>query len=365
MNRRTFLRRMLAGFVVAAAAAGGWWKFGGKRPEPDETASSLPGGGEDGQTPSKQPVVLGNKDDASGALLSFMILSDLHISGGVSYPSEHLRQAFDDMLAFESKIESIVITGDITEAATDSDYKEFRNVLKGYKLPPIYANMGNHDYYNIWISPDKGWSKETMPNSKTDAGSRETFMKQFNLEKPYSEATLNGYTVLLLSQEAYVQEKPEVGEGAWYSDEQLAWLKERLAARKDDKPVFVMIHQPLPPAGQNGGNHTLIRAKEFRSILKPHANVFVFSGHNHQDFQNGRAHYFKETFHWFHNSSVGRVLNTKYEHVRQDAAQGLYVQVFADKVELRGREFSNRTWIREANWTVPLQRKQTADSARS
>jgi 3',5'-cyclic AMP phosphodiesterase CpdA len=159
---------------------------------------------------------------------------------------------------------------------------------------------------------------------------------------------------LLLSQETYVQEKPDVSEGAWYSDEQLAWLKERLAGRKDDKPVFVMIHQPLPAIGQNGGNHSLIRAKELRDILKPHTNVFLFSGHTHQDFQNGRAHYVKETFHWFHNSSVGRVLNAQYKPFRENVAQGLYVQVFADKIVLRGREFIGRTWIKEADWTVPL-----------
>lgn len=350
MDRRTFIKRLLASGIVAVAAAGGLWKMmsdrktgpaGGQPPEPPGAAGA-------------EPVVAGNPNDTSGALLSFFILSDLHINTNLTYPSEHLRQAFDDILAFESKVEAIMMTGDITEAATESDYREFRNILKDYRLPPIYANMGNHDYYNIWINDKGGWSKETAPNGKTDAQSRETFMKLFKLDKPYSEAVLNGYTVLLLSQEAYVQERPEVGEGAWYSDEQLNWLKERLAGRQGDKPVFVMIHQPLPPVGQDGGSHRLIRAKEFRAILQPHRNVLVFSGHTHQDFRNGRPHYVQETFHWFHNSSVGRVLNAQYGHERQEAAQGLYVQVFPDKVVVRGREFSDRTWIEEANWTVPL-----------
>ncbi|MEF3304966.1 metallophosphoesterase family protein [Paenibacillus sp. GYB003] len=350
MDRRTFIKRSIAATVMGAATVGGIWKYAIDR------RSGVPAGvTASGADESGEPVVIGNRDDDSGALLSFMILSDLHINSGVAYPSERFRHALDDMLAFESKIEAIVITGDITESATDADYEEYRRILKDYKrLPPLYANMGNHDYYNIWISEEGAWSKETMPNGKTDAGSRQTFMKQFRLEKPYSEATAGGYRILLLSQEAYVQEKPSVGEGAWYSDEQLAWLKDRLALQNGKQPVFVMIHQPLPPVGQNGGNHTLIRAKEFRDILKPYSNVFVFSGHTHQDFQNGRPHYAKETFHWFHNSSVGRVLNTQYNPVPGNVAQGLYVQAYADKVVVRGREFVGRSWIKEAEWSVPL-----------
>jgi Icc protein len=46
------------------------------------------------------------------------------------------------------------------------------------------------------------------------------------------------------------------------------WMKDTLAHNKNGNPVFVMIHQPLPPEGQNGGSHLLIRAKQFREILK-------------------------------------------------------------------------------------------------
>jgi Icc protein len=32
--------------------------------------------------------------------------------------------------------------------------------------------------------------------------------------------------------------------------------------------------------------------------------------------------------------------------------------VFADKVVVRGREFSNRTFLDEANWSIDLQKAQ-------
>lgn len=291
---------------------------------------------------------------ADESLLSFFIISDLHLTSGSPGPSNHFRQALDDIKSFGDRVQAILLTGDITDSATPADYSEYKNIVAKYELPPIYANMGNHDYYNVWIGENGAWSQDTFPNGKTDAMSRQTFTSLFKLDKPSHDVRLNGFHFILLSQETYIQERPEVGEGAWYSDEQMNWFQGKMAENKDGKPVFVMIHQELPPIGQDGGNHMLIKAKQFREILKPYPNVFVFSGHTHQDFTNETKHYIKETFHWFKNSSVGRVLNSKYQYVRKDAAQGLFVEVYADKVVLRGREFSNQTWIKEANWTVSL-----------
>ncbi|KRF43541.1 metallophosphoesterase family protein [Paenibacillus sp. Soil787] len=301
-----------------------------------------------GMTEAKQAT-----EDA-GPLLSFFIISDLHVNSGISAQSNHLRKALDDIKTFRDKAQAIMITGDITDSGTPADYREFKNIMSQYELPRVYANMGNHDYYNVWIGKNGAWSQDTFPNGKTDAMARQAFTSMFNLEKPYHDVRLNGFHFILLSQETYVQEKPEVGEGAWYSDEQLNWFRSKMAENKDGKPVFVMIHQELPPVGQDGGNHMLIKAREFREILKPYRNVFVFSGHTHQDFTVNTEHYIKETFHWFKNSSIGIVMNTKYENVRKGAAQGLFVEVYTNKVVLRGREFSNRTWIKEADWAVPL-----------
>ena len=187
--------------------------------------------------------------------------------------------------------------------------------------------------------------------------SRESFKKFFGYKPLYNDFTTKGHSILLLSQEAYVQEKPEVGEGAWYSDEQLAWFKERVKSLyQPGRPLFVMTHQPLPPNGTDGGSHQLMRAIKFRETLKPYKNVFVFCGHRHQDFQNGTPHYVQETFHYFHNASVGRTLNRAYQQEAKNKAQGIYVQVFADKVVVRGREFSNRTFLDEANWSIDLQK---------
>jgi 3',5'-cyclic-AMP phosphodiesterase len=300
----------------------------------------------------KEPALNRPKDD-SGSQLSFFLLSDLHVSADDPSPSKHLREALEDVVSIPT--DTIVFTGDLTDFGRKRDYNELSTILNNYQLPPLYANMGNHDYYDIWIDENGSFNNKGMPNGKTDSQSRERFQQFIVYDKPYHEEWIKGHQFLMVSQECYVQEKPEVGEGAWYSNEQLDWLRKSLGQRKDNSPVFIMIHQPLPPVGQDGRSHQLIRAKEFREILKPYPNVFVFSGHQHRDFRYPEDHYVRETFHWFHNSSVGRVLNGKFKQEYPDSAQGLYVQVFSDRVVLKAREFSNRTWMDGAEWTIKLQ----------
>jgi Icc protein len=353
MSRRAFIRWMLGLFILIGAAVTGLISLLKKSVE-SQTMAQTQREPEAVVPKVEQPAVKEATANSIDPLLSFMILSDLHVSLYDPETVKHLKEAMEDIKKFESPIERVVMTGDLTDFGDQDGYKELQKVLSAYKLPPLYANMGNHDYYDIWIDKKGAFNKDTVPNGKTDWQSRERFQKFLGIDKPYHMDMVNGFPLIMLSQEAYVQEKPEVGEGAWYSDDQLNWFKEQLAKHQDGIPIFVMTHQPLPSIGSDGGTHQLIRAKQFREIVKPYKNVFVFCGHRHQDFQNGAEHYIKETFHYFHNSSVGRVLNRSFQNEGKGKSQGLYVQVYKDRVTIRGREYSNRSWLKEADWNVKL-----------
>ncbi|UUZ97431.1 metallophosphoesterase [Paenibacillus sp. P25] len=281
-------------------------------------------------------------------------MSDLHISVGESSMTDKLHSALKDITDFESKVDAIVLGGDLTDFGRESDYRSLQRVLDQYKLPPTYGNMGNHDYYDIWLNEKGAFSTETVPNGKTDAMSRERFQKFIGYEgRPYHDEWMQGVHLIMLSQESYVEERPEVGEGAWYSDERLDWFESVMKSHEDGKPAFVFIHQPPPEPGTDGGTHRLIRAKRFRAILEPYSNVFVLSGHTHRNF-NGEDHYNRQnTFHWFNNASVGRTRST-VQGDNAPVAQGMYVQVYPHQVVIRGREFSDRSWIGSAHWTVPV-----------
>ncbi|GIP31077.1 metallophosphoesterase [Paenibacillus sp. J2TS4] len=350
MSRRAFIKWLL-GLAAAAAAfiialGQGWFR---ERTVPlDREAEPGP------SSPAPTPVSSEDEVPAKGLLLTLLILSDPHINPDIPAHSQHLVKGLEDMKQLPHSPDAVVITGDLTDYGREKDYKELRRVLDGFDLPPLYANMGNHDYYNIWMDKQGQFNREGMPNGKSDADSREAFQAFMGQDKPYHETWINGIHLIMLSQEVYMEEKPDVGEGAWYSDEQMAWFKEQMEPHRDGKPALVMIHQPLPEAGQDGGTHRLIRAKEFRAIVQSCPNVFVFSGHQHQDFTDGMGPYVQEQFHWFRNSSVSRVMNRKYEIVRPEASQGLYIEVYEDRVLLKGREFSDGRWIAEADWDITL-----------
>ncbi|MGE6228678.1 metallophosphoesterase family protein [Paenibacillus chitinolyticus] len=345
MNRRQFLRSLAGAIAAASLGAAAFYTFftrGASKELGSGLKSASPG---PSGTPAPVPAGPGK------LLASFWLLSDLHVTPYDSGTSDKLKKALADLVKPEHPGDALILGGDLTEYGSDNDYKRLKDVLSGFKLPPLCANMGNHDYYDIWIDGKGSFATETKPNGKTDAQSRQRFQAFMKTERPYGKFEAGKIPVFLLSQEAYVQEKPEVGEGAWYSDTQLDWLKAELTKLEKHLPVLVMIHQPLPQEGSDGGTHRVIRANELRAILAPYPNVFVFSGHTHRDFTAN--HYTRHaTFHWFSNSTVGRSRS-------KVLSQGMYIQVYEHEVRVRGREFSNASWIGAADWTVPL--KKTAD----
>jgi 3',5'-cyclic-AMP phosphodiesterase len=346
MTRRGFVKWLIGAIVLLT---GGTWVWMRKLLEQDRSEQAAVPAASSGAEPSPAPTQTPPPIKEKGKLLlSLFLFSDMHISVGEDSMSKKLRQALDDMTSMNEKTDALVFGGDLTDFGRDSDYNLLRRILNEYKLPPMYANMGNHDYYSIWLDQEGQFKTDTMPNGKTDEQSRKRFRDFMKTEKHYQDAWVNGVHLIMVSQDLYVQEKADVGEGAWYTDEQLAWLKKVLEPHADGSPALVFIHQPLPPEGTDGGTHRLIRAIQFREILKPYPNVFVFSGHTHVDLSSG-SHYSKETFHWFTNASVGRTRGGTGSQ-----AQGMFVQVYEGAVVVKGREFSQKAWIPQADWDLPL-----------
>jgi predicted MPP superfamily phosphohydrolase len=357
MTRRDFIKWLIAtvGVIASVFTLGNWLKQDKQiKSVETDSAAALP---EETQNPTSTATPMATPNDGK-LLLSLFLLSDMHISFYEDTTSLKLKQALNDItINFKSSVDAIVFGGDLTDYGRELEYKQLKSILKNYKLPPLYGNMGNHEYYDVWIDEAGTFNREMMPNGKTDRMARERFQKFIgNPDTPYRDLWLNGVHLILLSQEAYQQEKKEVGEGAWYSDAQLDWLKTMMAVHQDGRPALIFIHQPLPAQGKEGGTHQLIRAEEFRSLMKPYKNVFVFSGHTHRNF-NEEGHYVKETFHWITNASVGRTrqVGAGYGASQPNSfAQGCSIQVYENKVVVRGREFSDRSWISKANWSFPI-----------
>lgn len=350
MNRRSFVKWLLAGIALLAASGSLFMrKLMGESTLPvnaaeEATPEAAPPSAVPSATPAPSPSPSAAPVEKGKLLATVFLLSDIHMID--SQPVvDKVHTALKDLASLKETSDAIVLGGDLTTYARELDYKLLRTTFNQYKLPLLYANMGNHEYYDIWLTKEGAWSTETVPNGKTDKDARDRFQKFMGMDKPYADAWVNGIHLIMVSQEVYVQEKPDVQEGAWYSDEQLAWLEETLKPHADGSPALVFIHQPLPAIGAEGGNHRLIRAGEFRKLLLPYPNLFVFSGHTHQDL-NQPNRYTKESFHWFMNASVTRT--------RGELSQGLLIQVYEGAVDIKGREFSTGSWIAAADWSIPL-----------
>lgn len=346
MNRRSFVKWLLAGIALVAASGSVFMRklLDGGTPPLSAAEAPTPEAAEPSAAPTPTPSSSPAPVEKGKLLASVFLLSDIHMID--SQPVvDKVHAALKDLTSLKETSDAIVLGGDLTTYARELDYKLLRTTFNQYKLPPMYGNMGNHEYYDIWLTKEGAWSTETVPNGKTDKGARDRFQKFMGMDKPYADAWVNGVHLIMVSQEAYVQEKADVQEGAWYSDEQLAWLEKTLKPHADGSPALVFIHQPLPAIGSEGGNHRLIRATEFRKLLLPYPNLFVFSGHTHQDL-NLPNRYTKESFHWFMNASVTRT--------RGELSQGLLIQVYEGAVDIRGREFSKKEWIAAADWSIPL-----------
>ncbi|UUZ90330.1 hypothetical protein LJK87_30885 [Paenibacillus sp. P25] len=140
MSRRAFIRWMLGLLVMIGAAGTGLFKVLQKAAD-----SPAAGGDEEAvvlQKPEPRPEVHTAAADGNGPLFSFMILSDLHISTYDPLTVQHMKEALEDIKRLDSPIDTIVITGDLTDYGRDVDYKELKKAAVGLQVAADLRQYG-------------------------------------------------------------------------------------------------------------------------------------------------------------------------------------------------------------------------------
>lgn len=173
---------------------------------------------------------------------------------------------------------------------------------------------------------------------------------------------IQDYPFIFLGTESWGPIGAPTKDSAVLSEAQLAWLESALEDhREEKKPIFVFLHQPIPytmPAidleyYQNG----IIQSKELLAILAQYPQVIYFSGHSHWDLQLQGMFLQKE----FAMMNTGAIYNTyglddndEENIVDHKGSQGLYLQVYNNKVVIKGRDFSKKRWIETCEHTIQL-----------
>lgn len=289
--------------------------------------------------------------------LTFDVISDIHVQKWNTVSHDKLKRAMIDLQKAEPDAQALVINGDLGDGMP-GDYETLRRLIGSLPHPaPLFYNIGNHEYYKAWHDTD-GYQSNSFPNGETEQASQQRFLDFAGRKKLYEDAWVSGYHFIFLGSEHYLQFDPNVREGAWLSDDQLAWLEKTLADReKPDKPIFVFLHQPLPgtvAGSQTYGNiRSVIQHERLRAILEKHPQSILFSGHTHWELRSERT-VWRNGFTMVNSSSVYEPYNeadVAYDQ-EYDRSEGLTVEVYEDRVIIRGRDFANGAWIPEAQFEL-------------
>jgi Icc protein len=201
-------------------------------------------------------------------LLRFVHISDTHYSSPeYDHPPSRVdtRYGTQQLIRAVNKLpftpDFILHTGDVAYDPRPEIYPEIKTLFAQFKAPLLYL-PGNHDH---------NAALQTMLME------RETPMLPL-----YYERDMNGVRMIFLDSNG--DAKPPAGQ---VSDEQLVWLRERIAL-DDARPILVFIHHPLIKTHFSEWYDVYmmtVNGDAVHEILRPAAARIrgVFHGHVHQN----------------------------------------------------------------------------------
>ncbi|OKP87441.1 metallophosphoesterase [Paenibacillus sp. P3E] len=310
-------------------------------------------------------------------LLTFQIITDTHVTADPSHEyNQNFERALQDLADHAQGSSGIMHIGDITDHGFGEEYDEVHRILKLHQaaLPEIRYTLGNHD-----VGLGHWESRLAMYTSR------------MGMPGPYHDHWIGGYHFIFMGTEEGLPTFCNL------SDEQLRWLDQKLGEKltggsskdnrqmvgqpssgqppagellkeqpvsgrpKLDQPVFLFLHQPLKDtvAGSLESQewYGVTQDKELRSILSKYPQTLLFTGHTHWELEVDNTMYpgNGETATMFNSASVAYLWTNADEH--KNGSQGFYVEVYPDKVLVKGRDFTTGSWIESAQYEVAMSGK--------
>lgn len=294
--------------------------------------------------------------DPEPVLLSFPVISDVHVNQYNPLAQYKFRSALQDLHHIAPESDALIINGDLTTEGTGAQYDKLNEILDEVPHAPVYYTMGNHEYYKAWVNGQGIWDREHFPNGETEWMSIKRFLNKTATESLYYDKWIKGYHFIFLGSEQYRQSNVTNGEDAYLSETQLVWLEMRLKEHASgSRPIFVFLHQPLPYTVSGSdisiNNRAVVQHVRLKKILGDYPQVIYFSGHTHWTLYMPTT-MAKKQFTMFNSSTVWNPLNTRDHALGPHESEGLFVQVFANKVVVKGRDLYRKQWISGQEYTI-------------
>jgi predicted MPP superfamily phosphohydrolase len=287
--------------------------------------------------------------------LTIAAISDTHVTDTLGAP--FLATAMNDISSKDLDTDVLIVAGDCTDNGNTENWETFTSTVAKCTVKNKIIALGNHDTWTSYDSPHEYEEALALYLQYGNAIMGTSFTA------PWFTREISGYTFIVLAQESS-------SVACDISDEQLDWADAQLAAaaaKGPNKPIFVILHQPLNHThavgnneGSNGFNDEA-QSEKLQAILNKYENVFYLNGHQHYGLNED------DDFPIPGFRTVERIGENAVSVNLPSFARGSYVfggdpligdgliiNVYADRVELLGRNFIMHGWLDDFSVTVPL-----------
>ncbi|MCP3740383.1 metallophosphoesterase family protein [Rossellomorea sp. BNER] len=286
-----------------------------------------------------------NENNDKKPILTFPVLSDIQLTVDNERVQNMFHDALNDIHSINPNSDALIINGDMINDGRKESYQKFLDILNQHPHPnKTYYTIGNHEFFK---------------NDGNEA-SIQRFLDFTGNDKVYYKEIIKGYPFFFLGSESWGPVGSPTKDSAVLSGEQLNWLEQSLKEHSDsNKPMFVFLHQPLPNTFYGTDidyyKNAVIQDQELKSILSKYPSTIFISGHMHWDLRFPNM-FIQDDFTMVSSGGVDRIWGPDgngYETIIDSTgSQGLYIEVYKNRVEIKGRNFANKEWIKEYQHTI-------------
>lgn len=272
----------------------------------------------------------------------FVVVSDTHVGASASSSSAvNFTNALNDIKTFFPDVNLVLNAGDFASDGGDSEFNRYFSILDAYKSDFNFMNaLGNHD-----VRWNTGWTdmynRYMRHNAQYMGGTKDVYHDQW----------VEGYHYIVLNTEYDLKDR------AFISNEQLQWLDKTMAeGAEKDKPIFVVLHQPLRDTYYNS-NEWDAGMQDFalKEVLRKYPQTILFSGHIHNGLGTGEV---IETEYGTVVDLPG-FLSNDYGDPRGQL--GYHVAIYEDEVQLSMRDFASDEWLPTYNYVIDLNKNKSVN----
>lgn len=273
-------------------------------------------------------------------IMSFEVISDAHISGtdNNASPNKKLIDAMDDIKNdYTQKVSAVLNCGDYSNYGAESETQGYFNIISEYKSDfEIMTALGNHDVR--WLSG--GWPEVESRYLKYNS----EYMGDIPEGQTYFDKWIDGYHFIVLNTQWDTKDR------AYLSPEELSWFEKVMAEdAAPDKPIFVVLHQPLFDTYQNSNDWSEgVQDHQLKEILRKYPQTIMFMGHIH----NGLGVIEVDRTDFGTMVDMPGMNSNDYGDGRGQL--GYHVTVYDGKVRLDLRDYANDEWVSGYSYEIMM-----------